>query len=535
MLFRSQQIFLIDIELAYSITNNRPNPPFGFGSMGYMSPEQMAEVIPTIKEDIYGLSATMLNLLAGLSPVHFNLENPAKLLENLTFFIGDEEIGLLIANGLDPNPKYRPELSKIQSGMLAFRQRVADINNDSREEGRALPIASDRLRQIIQIGIDSLVKPPTAMWDGLWLTRTIEVGGVMDGYQRDYTLYPGLHNGIAGVLYFIAKAKLAGFNIDACLDSYSKGCLFLQDNSLSKLPNIPPGLYNGAAGFAMALVTGIRAGLLPDNTGNRAVIQQCLELEAIGLDLAIGIAGQGMATLCCSDYLPEVVVKKILDRCFKIILDQQQKDGAWLLPPLAQGQKSQKLTSFAQGVAGITWFLLNYQAQYPNPAVKTAARKALSWLSKTTFNLKKTKKIDSNGKGAQSSILEGAAGSLLVFVKGYEIFQDYTYKEWVEKLLSREPVFPLNNDFSQSIGLAGLGELYLEVARVFGPDPWKNRAIGLANNFLHTVQEPTADSCYWLRDQMATALAGLMEGNSGILHFLLRCQAPDQIGYRLFS
>lgn len=541
---KDQQIFLIDIELAYSLVNGRPNPPFGFGSPGYMSPEQIAESVPTVKEDIYGLSATILNLLVGLSPVHFCIENQPKLVENLEFFIGDTEIAGMIAKGLDPNLLLRPELGEIKAKMEAFREGVVNAEKFSPKVVQVsaseqvpidnrLQIDPDRLRSVIQTGIDSLVQPPTVIWEGLWLSRSLETGGKMDAYQRDYALYPGLHDGIAGVLYFLGRAKLAGFSIDACMESYRKGWSFLQNNFLNKLPNIPPGLYSGAAGIAVAFAAGIRAGLLSDTANNRQLIRQCLDLEPVGLDLAMGMAGQGVATLRCSDYLPEDVTKTLLGRSVRLLLKQQQKDGSWLLAPLAEEQKPQKRSGFGQGAGGITWFLLDYLARYPDAEVKPVVGKALAWLEGQMAALKKiSKKADAAGSSNQGMIAEGAAGNLLVFIKGYEVLQDPKYKSIVEKTLLREPAFPLNNDFSQTIGLAGLGELYQEATRVFGSDPWAARVAALANNFLHTVVEPVPGSGYWLKDQTAVPLPVLMEGNTGILHYLLRCQTHE-VDYRL--
>ncbi len=54
---KSEKLFLIDLELTYSLRENKPSPPFTLGTPGFASPEQQAISRPTTKEDIYGLGA----------------------------------------------------------------------------------------------------------------------------------------------------------------------------------------------------------------------------------------------------------------------------------------------------------------------------------------------------------------------------------------------------------------------------------------------------------------------------------------------
>jgi hypothetical protein len=63
---KTNQLWCIDFELAYSEQLQQPSPAFGVGTIGYMSPEQQRQDIPTIKEDIYALGALMITILTGL-------------------------------------------------------------------------------------------------------------------------------------------------------------------------------------------------------------------------------------------------------------------------------------------------------------------------------------------------------------------------------------------------------------------------------------------------------------------------------------
>jgi serine/threonine protein kinase len=49
LIYKSGRIFFIDLELAYSIKTSEPNPPFVWGTPGFMSAEQLANEILTTK------------------------------------------------------------------------------------------------------------------------------------------------------------------------------------------------------------------------------------------------------------------------------------------------------------------------------------------------------------------------------------------------------------------------------------------------------------------------------------------------------
>ncbi|WP_431213816.1 protein kinase domain-containing protein [Puia sp. P3] len=59
----------IDLELMYSLERHFPNPPFRFGTPGYVSPEQQSSATPTAKEDIYAIGGLMIAALIRLAPL----------------------------------------------------------------------------------------------------------------------------------------------------------------------------------------------------------------------------------------------------------------------------------------------------------------------------------------------------------------------------------------------------------------------------------------------------------------------------------
>src|SRR4029078_5662986 len=103
--------------------------------------------------------------------------------------------------------------------------------------------------------------------------------------------------------YLLARAKKVEFNIDSCIDNYYKGWDYIEENYFRLLPDIAPGLHTGAAGVALALKEAIQSGLLEDNDSHRKKIQSSLEIPNNSLNMADGIAGQGIAVLICKTYL----------------------------------------------------------------------------------------------------------------------------------------------------------------------------------------------------------------------------------------
>ncbi|HEX9511271.1 MAG TPA: lanthionine synthetase LanC family protein [Puia sp.] len=531
------RISLIDIELAYSLKTKTPTPPFGLGTLGFMSPEQFKQEIPTVKEDIYGLCATILALLVGMFPAKFITEDIPTLKENLCFFIQDYKMARLIALGLNPDQQRRPELSIIRSTVKEYRDSLLAGTDAIRKEEVHEELDPIRLEKVIKYGIRSLVNPHISLIEGLWLSKSVKKGTTLDYMLKEHLVLPDLHGGIGGVLYFLGKVKSLGFDIEPCMDSYRKGWDFLQVNCLNNLQNMPPGLYSGAAGIALALAVGIKAGLLKDSVATRQVLQSALEREPVGFDLAGGSAGQGVATLLCEDYLVANISRELREKCIQLLSEKQQKDGSWLMQAEGKSKRNAKILGFSHGVAGITWFLLEYIKKYPDMNIQKVAVKSLNWLEKRTDNLKKLLSPPDYQKIADGAQVEEEAAStiLLTFIKAYETLKDLKYQKAVEDILFTNPPSIVHNDFSQVTGLAGLGELYLEAGRVFGNEEWLGRAGRLANLFIHTSIHCPEGNCYWVMDQNMAPTADLIRGNSGILHFLIRYANGGKLGYRLLS
>ncbi|MCX2429607.1 serine/threonine protein kinase [Pedobacter sp. GR22-10] len=115
LLDQKGDVYLIDWELAFDLQRQYPLPPFGFGTPGFISPEQNLGKIPTVKEDIYGLSALMLSCFTGIKPREFRMEDNAYLKAFVLAKTEDQALAEVIARGLKADPDQRPVLSELQA------------------------------------------------------------------------------------------------------------------------------------------------------------------------------------------------------------------------------------------------------------------------------------------------------------------------------------------------------------------------------------------------------------------------------------
>ncbi len=335
------KITLIDIELAYSIKEGAPNPPFEYGTPGFISPEQQNVQTPTTKEDIYGIGAVLVCIFTGISPIKFDTKDVGRLSNNLEFFIGDETVATLIAACLNSDPTLRPDLAEIKSIIEKHKQAIQSPRKINIEKW---PVDMDR--QLLQVDISAallgLLKPPILQFEDYWYSRLNNIENFRASRQKEYIRYGGLYEGIGGVLYLLAKAKGAGFNIDFCKTRYQKGWEFINQEYFNMLPEIAPSLYGGAAGIAISLKEGIVQNLLENTEANRNLISQCLTLPSSNLDIASGLAGQGVAIIRCSRFMDENNGQELLSAIVNTLLNHQQKDGSWISVPELEEQRGKK-------------------------------------------------------------------------------------------------------------------------------------------------------------------------------------------------
>lgn len=535
MIDRKDKIHPIDMELAYCDKQQKPTPPFDLGTPGFMSPEQLSVQKPTVKEDIYGLGALMIEFFTGLTPSKFNIYNFEILKSNLNFFIRDKNISNLISDCVSPIPEHRPELTHINNNIEQYKLKIQSYKNGHKTNFQEEKLNQEELDKIILNALNGLIIPPM-LTNTLWISKLKKEKNFITSKQKEYTIYPGFYEGLSGILFFLGKAQKGRYDIDSFTKSYYNAWQFIEDNYNSPSPIMDPGLYHGSAGVTLAYAAGVYSKLLKDNRDAALSIQNYLKVQCQALDLATGITGQILAILQCYKYLEHDFTHKLLEKYTSILLTQQKVDGTWdVAPSVNLRDKVDISPGFSNGISGITWVLLLHTALFHDSQIEEAATKALRWLIKKAVHIKKifTNSSYRDYFDADPQFSEEVTGPILCFIKAYEIFGEIRYKQEAETLLNRYSKFIISNNVSQQSGLADLGEVYLEAFRVLKNEEWLKRAEHIANVFIHTAIHTSPSSCYWMTEETPIPAADFITGNTGILHFLIRCKQPELINYRL--
>ncbi|MBO9730197.1 MAG: protein kinase [Chitinophaga sp.] len=525
---RKGKVFLIDMELAYNINKAKPDPAFRLGTPGSMSPEQANSAAPTFEQDVYSLGALLVVSFTGFRPSTFDVEDSTSLYRNMLFFTGHKRLAATIANCLSIDPKLRPSLSEINKVMTDFK---SDLT--LRDPILLTDDVTD-YEVFINGALKGLSNPLMLTAEGGWSSVYAEAERNVGNRRSQRAYYMGIREGISGPLYLLALAGRMGFNIDSCLEVIEKNWRYLQQHFLNILPELPPGLYNGAGGIAMAISKLFAAGILTADKEHLAYLKGCLNKSPVSCDIASGAAGQGIALLHSMPYLEKDFVNGCFDTYIQFILSNQLRDGSWLSASCDIEEKKEKMTGLSCGTAGIVWFLLNWHHRFGNNVVLDAALKGLKWLEN------QAKKEDGEifwykskeNKDIEFTLEDGFYGVAMIFIKAYEVTGDLAFRKIAERTLSVFPSKGILPELAVSNGMAGLGEVYLEAYRVFREEIWRERATWVAEVLLHTVYYHK-DGNYWLINSPKLPNADLLAGNSGLIYFLMHYLRPDEMGFIL--
>jgi len=525
-------LFLIDMELAWSAVDRYPNPPFVWGTPGHMSPEQMATEAPTVKQDIYGLGGLMVLFFTNLRALQFHQQSAPQLRETLRFCTGEPLLADMVAGCWEVSPDDRPDLAAIYNTL-------AEYSTVQRNENRSTPRPTahyksrKKITDIINAGLAGLALPQFLNHRGRWVSRVHKTEDRIGNEQMDMTLSEGWHTGMAGPLWLVARAKSADWNIDSCLTPYRQSWDYLEKNYLPTVASNPPGLYFGAAGIALAIVEGLNSGLLAPDSCTLQQLRNCFSQKARGLSLASGVAGQGMAVLRSGHWLKAEDRQSLLKSYLGDLLESQLLDGSWITE-YNMGTKKEKITGMEFGIAGIIWFLLSCLEVHPEKSLEHSAVKALDWMAGKMNKKSHNWPISSNSSVVDNwTLSHGSPGIVLVFIKAYEVFKNSLYAEIAQRSLLKVNPYPSRMDFSLATGLPGLGEIYLEAVKVFETQEWSQRCDWVANLLANSYSKFDGSTCYWTSGLNTSTTADLFTANSGILHFLIRHANAASFGHPL--
>ena len=521
----------IDIELAYSLALSKPTPPFHLGTEGYMSPQQIKEDLPRNEDDIYAFGALMVRLFTGLLPNKFSLDNPGQLFKDLLYFLSSDRMAILICKCLATERSVRPDIMTINKELNDYTICLISADSYKLQVSNSI-LQTDKIASVIQKAIGALEHPDMLGPDSQWFTKTVETNYFLPADRNENCRKPGFSSGTAGILFLLFQAEKLGYKINRDGKLISQNIDYLIHIS-ERTENLYPGLSQGSYGMAAALssLSHLPPGINDKTCSN--VIRDLLSVPTSALNLANGIAGQGVCMLYCMRRDSGLAFNAELSAIVSILIKAQNKDGSWFVKREERQSAGVKMTGFSYGISGITCFLIAYYNFSGDQQVKNAIFKSLGWLIR--------QRKQKNGHGLwwvnpDNSTVDpwldyGFSGIALVFIKACVAFSEPVYREVAESALSAHPMYISSNNYSLGNGLSGLGEIYLEAFRVFGSETWLDRASHIANLFLHSYKMKHENAVYWLDENFTRPTADLMTGNSGIIHFLMRYCHPEQLDF----
>lgn len=528
----SKNVAVIDMELSYSLQQELPAPPFQLGTYGYMSPEQEITETPTVEQDTFSVAAIVLYLWTGISPNKLIGAPLEELIQKVRFFIPDAAFSDTIVSALNPDPKRRPALPVMREVITSYKHDLA--NRRRRPTAGPVTFGKDEILDTVRQAISTLSSPLMADKERGWFSANGQSQQNAEKNGIDKAWYTSFFKGACGVMYFLCMAKTSGLDIALTRPHIESGISLVKAKYIDRITEVKPGLHFGSSGIAAVLAIAMQHRLLEEETRYSDWINSLLDIENELPGFHDGISGQGTAGLISRPFLCATSLQVSLTKYVNILLNRQEKDGSWIR--LTEDRKRRATRGFAHGVAGIAHFLLQFAAEYNSKDALTGAQRGLQWLMrKSTHHKNGIQWKSSSGKSIPSWWCDGAAGISLTFLKAYELSGDVKYKEYAIGALSNQSKEVISNNLSQYNGLSGLGEIYMEAFRILQDDEWLDRATWVTQVLMHIKKRNTTYGPYWLVDHERQPVAGFMDGNSGVLHYLLRYCCPAEIGFPLLS
>jgi len=527
---KNNMVYLIDLELLYSLVDRYPEPPFGLGTYGYMSREQLNSGQPAISDDVYSLGALLCKFVTGgMEPFVFIDMHDLSMKEKLAFFCGHSDFQNLIFKSLSNDPEERPKIRGVKEKVDKY---IRSLEGDSFADAPPVYHSYCQIEDAINHGIRALGND-LFVSDGLWFSK-IDNKYDWEVYPlRDRHVFGGLYRGVGGVMWVLAKLKVEGYDIKMVLPNIKAGICFMESVILAKLHHWVMSLHYGQAGFALVLANIKNSELDFNSLDCNGYINDCFNKVSPSINILEGIAGQGLAIMQCKQFLDRDCYFGKLNEYVSILINSQQLDGSWV----SKGgvEQSEKITGFGYGIAGVIYFLLEYSNRVNHKGALASAEKGLKYLIANCIKKKDFVTWTHSDKDEIVGLwwCHGAPGISLSFLKAYEITKNVEYREVAERALMMQPAHFICSNLSQCHGLSGLGEIYLEAFRVIRNQEWYDRATWIANVIMAMRRKDGPNSCYWWAENVDFPTADFMIGHSGVLHFLLRYLHPESVFFPL--
>ena len=539
-------VYLLDLELMRALDDS--TPAYGLGTPGFMSPQQSSRSPAAIADDIYALGCVATLLLTGLDPrrvlfgcqgnmsqwLALTNEAPAPLLE-------------MIGLATDPNPEVRPDLenigrsveSVVKSLVLSEADKSAVVPDISTRLTYSLPDnPADKVSIIMRAQRGLLEAVPVAEDSGMWLSPSLSSGNhqMASNSSISFELRRGANRGVAGVVYVLSRLGRLGLGTESARRRVQVAVSWLLNQEEAPDAGMP-GLHFGEAGVAVAVTEAIAAGYFTRRASVNSFVERSLSGRLDWPDLTHGAAGQGVAVFACASLLGNQALNTLAHRCADYLFETQLNDGSWRIPDGVPGISGEILTGFAHGVAGIIYFLSEYGHHFPSSRTTRAVEAGAEWLVSQAIEEQTSEGLSWHYSDVNQICWKwwchGAPGIALAFLKLFERSGKPKYADIARRALLCHPPELRYPNLSVCHGLSGLGEIYIEAARLLGEREWQTRA-RIIGAVLSSLARQEKDQTTWLVENPHVATADLMGGCAGLIHFLARLTEPGQnLGFPL--
>jgi hypothetical protein len=521
-------IRLVDFELAWERGSRATS--HGYGTPGYMSPQQVGEDVPSNADDIYGLGALLYFLLSGAEPSHApditNLSTrPLQLLNPAV----DDQLAAVVNRCLAPERCDRfASMEELSLALETYQtsQHKSTPSQSVPPERFAQETDPQRYRRLARALGDALcedARPVPGLPGVAWTSRLPSGAGAP---------YRFLNLGSGGAV--LALAEIAG----ECGDGRHCDVLRAGATCLIAAPPVhgprSPGLYAGEAGVGAAL---LRAGQVLDDADLIGAATERAQLVAalphISPDLFNGTAGRLRFHLMLWDETRDAEQLYNAERAGDHLLSTAQRGDDelfWTASHEIASMAGRSFIGYAHGAAGIADALLDLYDATADRRYLDAAGDAGRWIAgKAVRTLHDGSGLDwpavpeettSDGTwchgaaGIGRFLLHAAAHDAVPGAMDLAIGAARTVARgmrWAGPVLCH--------------GLAGHIDLLLDVYRATSDDAYLEEAHDLAR-ILDAFAVQRDGVVRWIADMPRTVSPDYMVGYAGIAVTLLRLADP---------
>jgi lantibiotic modifying enzyme len=192
----------------------------------------------------------------------------------------------------------------------------------------------------------------------------------------------------------------------------------------------------------------------------------------------------------------------------------------------------------AHGIAGVALFFALLHEATHDTAWKSAALEIFETLeaqSRSTHGGWNWPSVMGEDSCSRCQWSHGAPGIGMSFLKAYEIFQQPRLLHAAQ--MAGEATYAYGDfrqNATQCIGLAGCGDLLLELGRVTGEPVWFARAAEFGTKAL-AYRATSLEGDAWPTDGVGLYSPDFMYGGAGIGHFLLRLETHGAVPLPLIA